>query len=286
MKKFVKLNLLAAGIFLAFNSAEAAKIYDAKNLITGKNMQITAGEIRGEGVDIFYKFEKNMLVLKIYNTSDELVNINWNDAKYIGLDGKESRAYDFKQKERGWFESLTPAGIRPNDYYEAFLVPSSNLKSVPSTGVTGGIIYIGNDLFDPKSPEIKNRKRDYAELVIPVTVGKPYSGKSSDIIIYLGDKENVPIKVIPNAHEKFQKNGEVKSLAPVSNIPVERAIPIQISAETASKLKNAEEENSKLQGEIRAREQLLKYLQEQELLKKQLAETEAEIQKLLKSTNP
>lgn len=276
MKKFTMLNLLA-GLILMAQVSEAAAIYNVENIVNGKKYQVTSNEIKGENLDISYTFKKDMLVLKIKNNGDELVNIDWNEAKYIGLDGKESRAYDFKQKDRGWFETLTPAGIRPGDYYEAFLVPSSNLKSVPSSGVTGGVIYVSNDLFDPKSPEMKNRKNDYAQLIIPVVIGKPHSGKSSDILITLGDKDSVTLK--PATKTK------VIPMAPISNTPVEGAIPTPVSKETEVQLQKVQEDNAKLQAEIKAREQLMNYLKEQEALKKQLADKDAEIQKLLKNLN-
>ncbi|MGL6120082.1 MAG: hypothetical protein ACRC0V_06200, partial [Fusobacteriaceae bacterium] len=178
------------------------------------------------------------------NKSDQLLTIDWNIAKYIGLDGKEFRAYDFKQKDRGWFESLTPAGIRPGDSYEGYVVPSSNLGSISGKGVTGGVIYINKDLFEKNSKEMEMKKRDYAELVIPIMAGNPNFGVSEDIIIYLVEDETAKIVV---------------------------------------ELVKVEKENKNLEEKIKAKDQLLIFLQEQEMLKKQLAEKEAQIQKLIQN---
>lgn len=277
MRGILKMGFMIAAICFITSTVEAAKIYEAKSLITGNILKVDSESIVDQGIKIDYTIKKDMIVMKITNTSDELITVDLNGAKYIGMDKKNSRAYDFKQKERGWFESLTPAGIRPNDYYEAHIVPSSNLKSIPSTGVTGGTIYIGQNLFSPESEEMKNAKRDYAEIIVPIVQGAPYSGISRDIMIYLGDKENIKIENRPAVQP-------VKTVAPTKSA-VLPPMP-EVSHETTTKLQQVQEDNTKLKAEIEAREKLLQYLKEQEILKKQLAEKEAEIQKLLKTTTP
>lgn len=274
MKKFLKIGVMATAICLVTATVEAAKIYEAKNLITGNMLKVDSKSILDQGIKIEYTLKKDMIVMKINNVSDELITVEWNNAKYIGLDGKNSRAYDFKQKDRGWFERLTPAGIRPNDYYEAYIVPASNLKSVPASGITGGTIFIAQNLFDKKSDEIKNRKKDYAEIIIPMSQGAPYSGISRDIVIYLGDKEGV----------KIENKTAVTVIAPTKAV-VLPAMP-EISTEATTKLQQVQKDNTNLKAEIEAREKLIQYLKEQEALKKQLAEKESEIEKLLKTVAP
>ncbi|MGL6132017.1 MAG: hypothetical protein ACRCZ9_10425, partial [Fusobacteriaceae bacterium] len=105
-----------------------------------------------------------------------------------------------------------------------------------------------------------------AEIIIPITEGSPYSGVNRDIVLYVGDKENVAIEEQPR----------------VQVLPFKKIAPTS----TSVNLEKVQEDNTKLKTEIESREKLLKYLKEQEILKKQLAEKELEIQKLLKNTTP
>ncbi|MGL5964229.1 MAG: hypothetical protein ACRCZ2_07540 [Fusobacteriaceae bacterium] len=264
--KILKMGFMIFAICLVTSGAEASKIYDARDMVTGRQLNIGGKTIEDSGVKIKYDFKDDMIVMKIENNSDKLITIDWNKAKYIGMDKKASRAYDFKQKNKGWFETLTPTSIRVNDYYEAYIVPSSNLKSIPSTGISGGNIYIAQKLFSADSEEIKDAKRGYAEIIIPITEGSPYSGVNRDIVLYVGDKENVAIEEQPR----------------VQVLPFKKIAPTS----TSVNLEKVQEDNTKLKTEIESREKLLKYLKEQEILKKQLAEKELEIQKLLKNTTP
>ncbi|MGL6169109.1 MAG: hypothetical protein ACRC0Y_12575, partial [Fusobacteriaceae bacterium] len=217
MKKFLKIIALVAVFNMAIKNVEAAKIFSAKSAITGKELKVSNSSIIGEGIEIDYTLKKDMVVLKIKNKSDQLLTIDWNIAKYIGLDGKEFRAYDFKQKDRGWFESLTPAGIRPGDSYEGYVVPSSNLGSISGKGVTGGVIYINKYLFEKNSKEMEMKKRDYAELVIPIMAGNPHSGVSEDIIIYLVEDETAKIVIVEEKSLKSEKKLEVVNKSEIKN---------------------------------------------------------------------
>ncbi|MGL5950544.1 MAG: hypothetical protein ACRCZH_03905 [Cetobacterium sp.] len=229
------------------------------------------------------KIEDNLLKINVKNISESVVVIQWNKARYIGLDKEEQKIHDLKNKESGIFQSEVVT-LRPGQEYNGEFVPVKNLKFISQSQSNKEVVYGRKNLFN--ADEKEKQKRDYAEIVVPITV-EGINGITQTFSFYIGQGDS---KLLMNNLENeinSKKKTLIKNQPTVA--PTKSAVlpPMpEVSHETTTKLQQVQEDNTKLKAEIEAREKLLQYLKEQEILKKQLAEKEAEIQKLLKTTTP
>lgn len=227
--------------------------------------------------------EDNVLKINVENISEDVIVIQWNKARYIGLDKEEQKIHDLKNKESGIFQSEVVT-LRPGQSYNGDFVPVKNLKFLSQSQANKEVIYGRKDLFS--GDEKGRQKRDYAEIVVPVTV-EGVKGITQTFSFYIGQGDSKSLMSDLENEINSKKRTLIKTQPAVAPIKTVVLPPIpEVSTETVTKLQQVQEDNTKLKAEIEAREKLLQYLKEQEILKKQLAEKDAEIQKLLKTTTP
>lgn len=118
--------------------------------------------------DINLTFYKNYIQADMKNNSDKLIFVDWSEIVYTGLDEVPQRAFDMNHKNEGIFAKAIDGGVRPSETLSAKFVPMNNLKVIFGSGSDTQTIFIESDLF---KKEISKKKREYAELKIPVSVG-------------------------------------------------------------------------------------------------------------------
>lgn len=266
MNKFLSLGILVGTLFIAgcSNSQNASNnttavstpinIFEVKDL-SAKNypLENQQNTILSQDFQMKLNYSKDSIGVDVKNLSKKVIFINWSDATYIGLDGVSQRAFDLQQKDKGFYTKAIDAGLRPGDSASATLVPVKNLKVLFATSSSNQDIFIESNLF---SKEIKNKKREYAELIIPVIVdGNKGSMIKVDILFGEG---NVP--------KEFK----------------DKTKKIIVATPKTTELKQIIVENEKLNAEIENKNELLKQLNEKVRLQEELRQKEMEIQLLMK----
>lgn len=256
---------------------------------TSSQINVLGNEATTKDLKTDLKIQDNLFAITIENISENVIVIQWNRAKYIGLDKKEQKMHDLKNRETGILQSEVMT-LRPGQRYSGEFVPLKNLKFLSQSQANKEVIYGRNNLFSGEEKE--KQRRDYAEIVVPITVDG-IDGVTQTFSFYIGqgDSKNL-IKDLESDIDTKQKKLTTTQpvVAPIRQITATKTVVLpaipQVSPETTTQLQQVQEENTNLKAEIEAREKLLQYLKEQEALKKQLAEKEVEIQKLLKTVTP
>ena len=253
-----------------------------------KNMlEITGGEVTSEEFRMNLEFQDNMIKVAVTNTSDDVIIIDWDHARYTGLDGEEQRTFDMKQKDKGLYARQMATPLRPGQSYIAELVPVNNLHYTPGGSTGLGTIYIEKKLF---VGEKAMKKQDYAKIVIPVTVGGVKKGKLQKYEVYFGEGD-MPQSL---GDTLYARNNSMKAApvvvpeaaseaAPVAAAPVKKSeTPLEVTAPDALKI---QDENALLEQEIQSKNELIQELNERARLKKELDEKQKEIDALMLQLN-
>lgn len=300
MKKILGLILVLLA-FGACNNSEIKKENTDVKLLkveekgASSTIKILGNQATTKDLRTDLRIQDNLFAINIENISENVIVIQWNKARYIGLDKKEQRIHDLKNRDSGIFQSEV-VSLKPGQSYSGDFVPVKNLKFMSQSQVNKEVIYGRNNLFSGEEKE--KQRRDYAEIIIPVTV-EGIDGITQTFTFYIGqgDFKNLmnDLEKDVNAKRKNLENTQAVVTPKMATTPAKTVTPTktlvlpampEVSPETTKKLQQIQEDNTNLKAEIEAREKLLQYLKEQEILKKQLAEKEAEIQKLLKTVTP
>ena len=239
-------------------------------------LELGEKEVSSEDFKMLFEFEDNMIKVAVANTSDEVIIIDWHEARYVGLDGEEQRIFNMKQKDKGLYARQMATPLRPGQNYIAELVPVNNLHYTPGGSTGLGTIYIEKKLF---AGEIAEKKQDYAKIYIPITVDGVKKGDIHKYEIYFGEGE-MPAELTEKLEEK-----EVNAVALPAVTPVEGQ-----KAEAGAEIKEPEvlkiqNENALLEQELKAKEELINQLNEKARLKKELEERQREIDALIDQLN-
>jgi len=253
-----------------------------------KNMlEITGGEVTSEEFRMNLEFQDNMIKVAVTNTSDDVIIIDWDHARYTGLDGEEQRTFDMKQKDKGLYARQMATPLRPGQSYIAELVPVNNLHYTPGGSTGLGTIYIEKKLF---VGEKAMKKQDYAKIVIPVTVGGVKKGKLQKYEVYFGEGD-MPQSL---GDTLYARNNSMTAApvvapeatseaAPVAAAPAKKSdTPLEVTAPDALKI---QDENALLEQEIQSKNELIQELNERARLKKELDEKQKEIDALMLQLN-
>ncbi len=266
----------------------AINFYTASEKNNKDMLEIMGGEVTSEEFKMNLEFQDNMIKVAVTNTSDEVIVIDWEHARYTGLDGEEQKTFDMKQKDKGLYARQMATPLRPGQSYIAELVPVNNLHYTPGGSTGLGTIYIEKKLF---AEEKAMQKQDFAKIVIPVTVGGVKKGKLQKYEVYFGEGDmpqslgdvlyarNDSMAAAPVVEAMDTPEAGVES-APVAVQKTEA--PLEITAPDAVKIKD---ENALLEQEIRSKNELIQELNERARLKKELEEKQKEIDALMLQLN-
>lgn len=209
-----------------------------------------------QGLLLKADLNKNMVDLRIENNTPELISVIWSKSYYRGLDGKETRVYDYNQIKLGPYDKLINTGIRPGDYREVKLVPFQNLEfESPVIGTNSFSHRFKYEILDRSSSEYKEKNREYGEIVLYIEQGVKKSKIAYEIILKL-QEETEKVKIVEI---------ETRSLGNGKN-----------SFEKLEKQQNRNNDlelvKKSLEDELAQKERELKLLAEIEVLKKQIEE--------------
>lgn len=256
----MKKSLIFISLFsiLLFNACTNSKKISTKNSqdITifsvkenEKNLNFSNNKIALSNLSMSLNVLENSFYVKITNTSNKVIFVDWAKSRYIGLDNEAQKIFDISQTQVGILGKQTTL-IKPNNSFEGKFVPFNNLLVTKNDSVTEfiePIIWGRTPLFEK---ELKNKTRNYSELIIPISFDG-YNGKMNDFIFIIGDKQ----------HKSSVPNSEI---SPKTN-----------------KINVVSEENQILMDQIKQKENLIKILKEKEQLKLELELKEKEIKKLM-----
>lgn len=276
MRKLLLTGVLGLALIMGACSGTDTREADNINFYTAKeknlrdNLSIEGKEVRSEEFAMNLAFEKNMIKVAITNTSDDVIIVDWEHARYTGLDNNEQRIFNMKQKDKGLYTRQMAIPLRPGQSYTAEIVPVANLHYTPGGSTGLGTIYIEKDLFT------ENKERDYAKLEIPVTVGGIKKGVIQRYEVYFGEAGEMPADLV----KKIEGDKDLYA-APV--VPAKEAgAKDQVVGDEALKIQS---ENDLLEQEIKAKEDLIEQLNEKARLQKELEERQREIDALMQQLN-
>ncbi|MGL4392237.1 MAG: hypothetical protein ACRCSK_02215 [Fusobacteriaceae bacterium] len=172
MKKIFLLALVFISINLASFSMSKKefksdlKIQNAFEKDSEKKFHIEANKISNIYFEMNFTFLKDRIIINVKNISNQAISIDWNKTRYVGLDEYDMRLYNFSQKDKGEFFSMMDSFIRPKKDVTVEVLPIRNMKFVGER-----ISVIEKNLFDEQSIEVKNKKLDFAKIIIPVKIG-------------------------------------------------------------------------------------------------------------------
>lgn len=240
---------------------QTIKVYGVKDT-TSRDYPLTlnSDKISTDNFIMDITFDKESVEVNVKNISKNVIFINWSDAKYIGLDGKEQRLFDMNEKSKGFYTKALDSGLRPGEVKSAKLVPVNNLKVLFGSSTNSQDIFINKILFQDEK-----LSRDYAQIIIPVNL----------------DSKKGPV-IVPNIY--FGKNNTSKEVNQILQSKVNKKI-VNSSPQTASELKSIKTENDRLTDEINNKNEIIKQLKEKAKLKAELEKKELEIQELMKKLN-
>lgn len=238
-------------------------------------LNISGKEVESKYFKMNLEFSDDMIRVGVTNISDEVVLVDWDSVRYTGLDEEEQKTFDMKQKEGGLYKRQNASPLRPGQSYIAELVPVKNIHFVAGGSTGLGTVYIEKKMF---VREKEMQKRDYAKLVIPITVGGIKKGSIQKYEVYFGEGD-MPAKLEENLAAK-----EAVAPIPVAAPRVEEVKDpvISIQGEEALKIQS---ENDLLEQEIKNKEAIIQQLEEKAKLQDELDKKQKEIDALMKSLN-
>jgi len=239
-------------------------------------LELKEKDITSEDFKLMFQFEKDMVKISVINTSDEVIVVDWDEARYTGLDGEEQRIFNMKHKERGLYTRQMASSLRPGQSDIAELVPVNNLHYTPGGSTGLGTIYIEKKLF---VNEMAEKKQDFAKIYLPITLNGVKKGTLHKYEIYFG-KGDMPAELTEELANKK---------AAVVILPATQPVQVQ-QAEAVTEIKDPEvlkiqKENDIMEQEIKDKEELIKQLNEKAKLKKELEEKQKEIDALINQLN-
>lgn len=251
-------------------------IYSATEKNHRSALELDEKDITSEDFKLMFQFEKDMVKISVTNTSDEVIVVDWDQARYTGLDGEEQRIFNMKHKDRGLYARQMASSLRPGQSDIAELVPVNNLHYTPGGSTGLGTIYIEKKLF---VNEMAEKKQDFAKIYLPITVNGVKKGTLHKYEVYFGEGD-MPAELTEElANQKAgavilpaTKPAQVQQTEPVLEIKDPEVLKIQ-------------EENDLLEQELKDKEELIKQLNEKAKLKKELEEKQKEIDALINQLN-
>ena len=238
-------------------------------------LNISGEEVESKYFKMNLEFSDDMIRVGVTNISDEVILVDWDSVRYTGLDEEEQKTFDMKQKEGGLYSRQNASPLRPGQSYIAELVPVNNIHFVAGGSTGLGTIYIEKKMF---TSEKEMQKRDYAKLMVPITVGGIKKGSIQKYEVYFGEGD------MPVALGEQLASKEI--LAPVPVVaPKGEGIKEPVTSIQGEEALKIQSENELLEQEIKNKEAIIKQLEEKAKLQDELDKKQKEIDALMKSLN-
>ncbi len=294
MKKILLiLTILTATIFTGCTSTQVKEdktpsinLYGVSNEEERETPQLSKGDITTENFKMNVTFTEDAINISVTNTSNEVIVVDWNFAEYTGLDGKDQKIFNMKEKDSGMFIRQRAIPLRPLQSYTAEIVPIDNLKFEGGSSSGVGTIYIESPLF---SKELGRKRFDYAKLSIPITVKGVKKGELRHYDLFFGRGEKPEGLDINGSNNKIEASVVAPVVAPVvqeSQGEKDIAKPVAQEANTgSSKLKEIVDENNTLQSQLDEKDRMIEELNRKIKLKDSLKRKDQEIERLMKQLN-
>lgn len=216
-------------------------------------------QIVGEDFLIETDLKKDSLDITVKNLSKNVMYINWSEAKYVGMDGKEQRLFNMNLKDKGFYTKAIDSGLRPGESISAVLVPVQNLKVLFGNSTSSQEIFINSNMFENE----ENKLNDFAKIILPINLDSK-KGPIIKLDLYFG---------VQNSSNK-------------ANELLKEVKKVEVTKNTRqNELKVLQNENQRLNDEIKNKEEILRQLREKARLKAELDKKEIEIQELMKKIN-